>query len=80
MTGASEMKPRFGDFEVDLFGAMADRLRAAAEELRLAGKARQGAGATAQRLETYARAIEEDLRADVVWSDALTSPPRRAGI
>ncbi|HET8726106.1 MAG TPA: hypothetical protein VFO41_01235 [Alphaproteobacteria bacterium] len=72
------MKPRFADFDIDLFGAMADRLRAAADELRLADKARRRHKAMAMRLETYAKAIESDLQDDIALREALTPPPKRA--
>lgn len=54
------MEPRFGEGDTEFFGALASRLRAAAHELRLSGAAGRDNSA-AKRLETYARAIEDDL-------------------
>ncbi|MEO3434705.1 hypothetical protein [Inquilinus sp. CAU 1745] len=71
------MTARFNDRDADLFGDMARALREAAEELRAAKKVKRDR-LSAQRLETYAREIELNLRQpDLFPNMADAGPPVR---
>lgn len=70
------MTARFNDRDADLFGDMARALREAAEELRAAKKMKRDK-LSAQRLETYAREIERNLRQPDLFTDARDFAPVR---
>lgn len=68
------MTARFNHRDADLFGDMARALREAAEELRAAKKVKRDR-LSAQRLETYAREIELNLRQPDLFPNMADAGP-----